>query len=76
MGIFTKVFGTASDRVLKTLKPIVEHVNSLESDLQTLTDAELRQKTDKFRERLARLEQKVKEGEENQGEKLVPSNPD
>jgi preprotein translocase subunit SecA len=53
MGIFTKVFGTASDRVLKTLKPIVEHVNSLESDLQTLTDAELRQKTDKFRERLA-----------------------
>jgi hypothetical protein len=28
------------------------------------------------RKRLARLEQKVKEGEENQGEKLVPSNPD
>ena len=53
MGIFTKVFGTASDRVLKTLKPIVEHVNSLESGLQTITDAELRQKTDKFRERLA-----------------------
>ncbi len=53
MGIFTKVFGTASDRVLKTLKPIVDHVNSLESGLQTLTDAELRQKTDKFRERLA-----------------------
>ena len=28
------------------------------------------------RKRLARLEQKVKEGEENRGEKLVPSNPD
>ncbi|MDP7498167.1 MAG: hypothetical protein QGH50_01845 [SAR324 cluster bacterium] len=28
------------------------------------------------RKRLARLEQKVKEGEENQGEKIVPSNPD
>ena len=53
MGIFTKVFGTASDRILKSLKPIVDHVNSLESGLQTLTDAELRQKTDKFRERLA-----------------------
>ncbi len=52
MSIFTKVFGTASDRVLKTLKPIVEHVNSLESGLQTITDAELRQKTDKFRERI------------------------
>lgn len=53
MSIFTKIFGTASDRVLKSLKPIVEHVNSLESGLQTLTDAELRQKTDTFRERLA-----------------------
>lgn len=53
MGIFTKVFGTASDRILKSLKPIVDHVNLLESGLQTLTDAELRQKTDKFRERLA-----------------------
>ena len=53
MGIFTKVFGTASDRILKSLKPIVDYVNSLESGLQTLTDAELRQKTDKFRERLA-----------------------
>ena len=53
MGIFTKVFGTASDRILKSLKPIVDHVNSLESGLQTLTNAELRQKTDKFRERLA-----------------------
>ena len=28
------------------------------------------------RKRLARLEQRVKEGEENPGEKLVPSNPD
>ena len=53
MGIFTKIFGNASDRVLKSMKPIVEHINSFESGLQALTDAELRQKTDKFRERLA-----------------------
>jgi len=53
MGIFTKIFGTASDRILKSMKPIVELINSLESGLQALTDAELRQKTDKFRERLA-----------------------
>ncbi|MGR3174918.1 MAG: preprotein translocase subunit SecA [Candidatus Scalindua sp.] len=53
MGIFTKIFGTASDRILKSMKPIVEHINSLESNLKTLTDAEIRQKTDKFRERLA-----------------------
>jgi len=43
MGIFTKIFGTASDRILKNLKPIVEHINSLESGLQALTDAEVRQ---------------------------------
>ncbi len=53
MGIFTKVFGTASDRVLKSLKPVVDHINSLESNLQALTDAELRQMTDKFKGRLA-----------------------
>ncbi len=53
MGIFTKVFGTASDRILKSLKPMVEHINSLEGDMQALSDAELRQMTDKFRERLA-----------------------
>ena len=53
MGIFTKIFGTASDRILKSMKPIVDHINSLESNLKTLTDAEIRQKTDKFRERLA-----------------------
>ncbi len=53
MSIFTKFFGSASDRILKSLKPTVEHINSLESGLQTLTDAEIRQKTDTFRERLA-----------------------
>jgi preprotein translocase subunit SecA len=53
MSIFTKIFGTASNRILKSMKPIVDHINSLESGLQALTDAEIRQKTDKFRERLA-----------------------
>ena len=47
------MFGTASDRILKSMKPTVDHINSLESGLQTLTDAEVRQKTDTFRERLA-----------------------
>jgi len=53
MSIFTKMFGTASDRILKSMKPAVDHINSLESGLQALTDAEIRQKTDTFRERLA-----------------------
>jgi len=53
MSIFTKMFGTASGRLLKSLKPTVDHINSLESGLQKLTDAEVRQHTDKFRERIA-----------------------
>ena len=53
MSILKKVFGSSNERILKVLKPIVDHINSLESRMQDLTDAELRQMTDKFRERLA-----------------------
>ncbi|MFQ5964026.1 MAG: preprotein translocase subunit SecA [Candidatus Scalinduaceae bacterium] len=52
MSIFTKIFGSSNERILKSQKPIVDHINSLESRMQGLTDAELRQMTDKFRERL------------------------
>ncbi len=53
MGIFTKVFGSSNERVLKALNPIVEQINSLEGKIKGLTDAELRAMTDTFRERLA-----------------------
>ena len=53
MGIFTKIFGSSNERVLKALNPIVEQINLLESKMKGLTDAELREMTDKFRERLA-----------------------
>ncbi len=84
MGIFTKVFGTASDRVLKSLKPAVDHINSLESNMQALTDAELRQMTDKFKERLASgetLDDLLSEAfavvrEASRRMLLVPNNPD
>ncbi len=51
MGILTKVFGSANERILKGLKPIADHISSLEDNMKSLTDAELRQMTDKFRER-------------------------
>ena len=53
MGILNKVFGSANDRILKGLKPIADHISSLEDNMKSLTDAELRQMTDKFRERLS-----------------------
>ncbi|MGC2229322.1 MAG: DEAD/DEAH box helicase, partial [Candidatus Sulfotelmatobacter sp.] len=47
-----KVFGTKNERVVKSLMPRVEAINALEPQMQKLTDAELRAKTDEFRKRI------------------------
>jgi preprotein translocase subunit SecA len=47
-----KVFGTANDRYIKSLKPIIKKINEQEESLQALSDAELKAKTEKFRARL------------------------
>ena len=47
-----KVFGTANERALKKLAPIVEEINALEPSMRKLSDVELRAKTVLFRERL------------------------
>ena len=47
-----KVFGTKNERVIKALMPNVQAVNALEPEIQKLTDAELRAKTDEFRQRI------------------------
>ncbi len=47
-----KVFGTKNERVIKSLMPKVEAINALEPQMQKLTDAELRAKTDEFRQRI------------------------
>ena len=51
--ILTKIFGTANDRVLKRLWPVVAQINSLEPALKQLSDEELRAKTVEFRARIA-----------------------
>lgn len=50
--ILTKIFGTQSERELRHINPIVEMINSLEPQMQKLTDGELRAKTDMFKERI------------------------
>ena len=45
-----KVFGTQNERYLKTITPIVERINQLESSIQSLTDQELKAKTPYFKE--------------------------
>ncbi|PYX77162.1 MAG: preprotein translocase subunit SecA [Acidobacteria bacterium] len=50
--VIAKVFGTKNEREIKHLMPQVEAINALEPQTQTLTDAELRAKTDEFRSRI------------------------
>jgi preprotein translocase subunit SecA len=47
-----KVFGTKNERVIKALMPKIQAINALEPQMQRLTDAELRAKTDEFRQRI------------------------
>jgi preprotein translocase subunit SecA len=47
-----KVIGTKNDRELKRLWPLVDEINSLEEEVQKLSDAELRARTASFKERL------------------------
>ncbi|MCB1059776.1 MAG: preprotein translocase subunit SecA [Calditrichaeota bacterium] len=49
----SKIFGTKHDRSAKKLRPLVNAINQTEEQYQSLTDAELRAKTDEFRARLA-----------------------
>src|SRR5580700_1777737 len=66
-----KVFGTKNERVVKALMSQVVAINALEPQIQKLTDAELRAKTQEFRrriqERLARFKDAQAE-EENDAE--------
>ncbi|MBV9670972.1 MAG: preprotein translocase subunit SecA, partial [Acidobacteriales bacterium] len=49
---FAKVFGTKNEREVKRLMPTVARINALEPEMQKLSDAELRAKTDEFRQRI------------------------
>ncbi len=51
--VLTKVFGTANERIIKRLLPVVTAINELEPGIKQLTDEELRAKTVEFRERIA-----------------------
>ena len=53
MGLFTKLFGTRSEREVKKLEPQVEAVMALEEPYKKLTDQELRAKTQEFKDRYA-----------------------
>src|SRR5207344_926734 len=49
--LLAKVIGTANERELKRLRPVVSQINGLEESVRKLSDAEMRAKTDVLRTR-------------------------
>ena len=47
-----KILGFSSDRSLKKLQPVVDSINAFESKFQTLSNTQLRSKTEHFKSRL------------------------
>lgn len=52
MGLMEKIFGTYSERELKKIEPLVNKVMSLESEMEKLSDNELKDKTEEFKNRI------------------------
>ena len=48
-----RLFGSANDRYIKSLGPLVEQINEIEPELEKLSDEALRARTAEFKERLA-----------------------
>ena len=56
MGLFTKLFGTRSQREIKHIQPLVDKILALEEEYKALSEEALRGKTSQFRQRLSQGE--------------------
>ncbi len=59
--LITKVFGTKNDRLLKAMQPLVHQVNELEPEIQQLTDIQLKEKIQNYRDDIM---SRIAEGQE------------
>ncbi len=50
---FTKIFGSRNDRLLKQYRKVVVQINAMEPEYEKLSDEQLRQKTQEFKDRVA-----------------------
>jgi len=67
-----KIFGTSNEREVKRMMPIVGQVGAFEPEMQKLTDAQLRAKTDEFRARIKERTDSIEdEDEKRQAENEV-----
>ncbi len=52
-GLAKAIFGSSNDRYVKSMQKVVDQINSLEAEIEALSDEELAAKTPHFRERVA-----------------------
>ncbi len=50
--IFTKIFGSRNDRLIRSMQKTVDQINGLEEQMQALSDEQLQAKTEEFKQRL------------------------
>ncbi len=62
--VLTKIFGTANERLIKRLTPIVIQINAMEPEIKKLSDEELRAKTAEFKARIAKRLEGITDAEE------------
>ncbi len=56
MSFFEKIFGSANEKKIKKIKPLVEKINSLEKKIEMLSDEQLEKKTEEFQKRIEKKE--------------------
>lgn len=52
MSFFSRIFSGGNERELNKIQPVVEEVNRIEKDIESLTDTELKGKTQEFKDRI------------------------
>src|SRR5882762_2947944 len=51
--VLTKVFGSSNERFLKAIKPTIAQINDFEAEIQALSDDQMRERTEAFKEQMA-----------------------
>ncbi len=69
--VLKKILPDPNERKVRTRMPIVDHINDLEAEMQTLSDEQLRAKTDYFRQMLDNRERSENDKRDRQLEKEV-----
>ncbi|NBW70380.1 MAG: preprotein translocase subunit SecA, partial [Bacteroidetes bacterium] len=59
--LITKLFGSKSEKDIKTIQPLVDQIKSYADELEQLSDAELKAKTDDFKRRISEATKETSE---------------